>query len=785
MADQNQIKNAIVLEGEAEYKKSLDNINRALRESKSAMKAAAAEYDSAEGSMVALYRQGDALERVLDNQREALRLMGEQLEKVENAYGKNSREATELRTRINNMRTEMAKTTTELRQFENRMEQAANAMNDAGDGKAGDAIAQLGQNAGDAKGEVGGLLDLLKDMTGLDVKGLGLAGGAAALGAAAGTGIAMGNETLESWNQLAAYTGLVGDQLERLKEDAREVYRLGVGESLGDVSQAVAAIYQMTGQTGTSLQDCTVYAIALRDTFDMDISESARTAAVLMEEFGISGQEAYDLITLGAQNGADKNGNLLDTINEYAPYFKDAGKEADEMFNAIITGAQNGVYDIDKIGDAWKEFVLRVTSDDKGPKEALAELGFAAEDVTRKIAAGGPAADLATQEIIDALARVEDPFERNRLGIELFGTQWEDTSGKVLPIFQNMGEGLDNVTGSAQALADVKYNDLDTAWEGLKRRMEQLTEPALLEGVNGLIGVIDNLTDAWDRFEQGDIKGGLRELEGGLAEQIEAQVEVAHGASEDLRTELDLLEEQIMDAFASGDNARAWTLDAQKQQLLAEIAKIEQEAIAGMKEAGEASAGALEDTAGEMESAAQVVGESATQGLEEGADGMEDAAGDTIDGAVAELYRGTGRAYDAGYAVGQAFERGYNNALDRHSPSRVMREAAKDTTSPLFDQFKEDEARLYAASEALGEAVSGGYTNAFAGGTGTLRGGAGASGGLTAGMIAGAVREALTGLAWEIGADKVAELVEPGVSRQTQQRAQATVKGQSALTKRW
>ena len=147
MADQNQIKNALVLEGEAEYKKSLDNINRALRESKSAMKAAAAEYDSAEGSMVALYRQGDALERVLDNQREALRLMGEQLEKVENAYGKNSREATELRTRINNMRTEMAKTTTELRQFENRMEQAANAMNDAGDGKAGDAIAQLGQDA--------------------------------------------------------------------------------------------------------------------------------------------------------------------------------------------------------------------------------------------------------------------------------------------------------------------------------------------------------------------------------------------------------------------------------------------------------------------------------------------------------------------------------------------------------------------------------------------------------------------------------------------------------------
>lgn len=784
MADQNQIKNAIVLEGEAAYKKSLDNINRALRESKSAMKAAAAEYDGATDSMVAMYREGDALERHLENQKEALRLMGEQLDKVEGAYGRNSREATELRTRINNMRSEMAKTTSELRDFENRMEQAAHAMEDVDADKAGQSIAQLGLNAGDAKGEVGGLLDLLKDMTGLDVKGLGLAGGAAALGAAAGAGVAMGNETLENWNQLAAYTGAVGDQLERLKEDAREVYRLGVGESLGDVSQAVASIYQMTGQTGTSLQDCTVYALALRDTFNMDVNESARTAAVLMEEFGISGKEAYDLITLGAQNGADKNGNLLDTINEYSPYFKDGGKDAEDMFNAIITGAQNGIYDVDKIGDAWKEFMLRVTSADEGPKEALETLGFAAEDVTRKIAEGGPAADLATQEIITALAKVEDPYERNRLGIELFGTQWEDTSGKVLPIFQSMDEGLDNVTGSAQALADVKYNDLDTAWEGLKRRVEQLAEPALLAGVNGLIGVMDNLTAAWDRFEQGDVAGGLKALEGGLSEQIEAQVEVAHEASADLRTELDLLNEQIDEAFASGDNAKAWTLEAQRQQLLLEIAQIEQEAVAAMGTAGTATAEALGATDTDMETAAQTVGESAVTGLETGADGMEDAAGDTVDGAVAELYRGTSRAYAAGYATGEAYQRGYKKALGIASPSRVMQDAAEDTTSPLFARFEEDEMRLQEAGAALGAAFAGGYGNGSAGGYGALTGSPGASG-ASVPVLAAAVREALVGLAWDIDGHTVAELVEPGVSAATTQRAVATVRGQSAMSKRW
>ena len=81
--------------------------------------------------MTAMYRQGDALERVLETQAEALRLMNEQLDKTEAAYGKNSREATELRTRINNMRAEMARTEAQVRQFYQRMDDAADGMQDS------------------------------------------------------------------------------------------------------------------------------------------------------------------------------------------------------------------------------------------------------------------------------------------------------------------------------------------------------------------------------------------------------------------------------------------------------------------------------------------------------------------------------------------------------------------------------------------------------------------------------------------------------------------------------
>lgn len=40
-----------------------------------------------------------------------------------------------------------------------------------------------------------------------------------------------------------------------------------------------------------------------------------------MKNFNISAEEAYGLIATGAQNGADKNGDLLDTLNEYSAQF--------------------------------------------------------------------------------------------------------------------------------------------------------------------------------------------------------------------------------------------------------------------------------------------------------------------------------------------------------------------------------------------------------------------------------------------------------------------------------
>ena len=473
------IKNRIVIEGEAEYKKALAEINRALKESKSELKAVAAEYAASGNSAKGLTAQIATLEKTHAQQSEQLQLMQEHLTKVTAAYGENSREAVDLRTKINNARAEMAKTSGELTQLRTRLDAAGDAMDDlaSGAGGAEKGLERIGDEAdsaqdrvGDLGDELGGLGDLVPDLKGKLAGALTIG----AIGKGIGEAFSLANDELVAWQNLAAYTGETGDNLERLKDTSRTVYQAGYGDSLMEVTTSVAQIYQQTGMMDDDLAHCVETALTLSRVFGMDVGESTRAVSALMQNFGIDAETAYDLIVTGAQNGADKNGNLLDTINEYSPYFAQSGKGADEFFAALIEGAQAGVYDVDKIGDAWKEFMLRVTSGEDGPKDALKELGFAATDVTKKIAAGGPAADLATQQIVQALYSVEDPFKRNQLGVALFGTQWEDTGGRCLEVFANMEQGLGDVTGAGETLNKVTMSDFDTALEGTKRRIHAL-----------------------------------------------------------------------------------------------------------------------------------------------------------------------------------------------------------------------------------------------------------------------------------------------------------------------
>lgn len=834
MADANVMKNTIVLEGEAEYKKALGDINSRLRESKSAMKAAAAEYDAAGNSMQAMYRYGDSLERTMETQNAALGLMSEHLDRVEACYGKNSREANKLRTDINNMRTELAKTQAQMRQFESSMDAAAETGDDLKAGMdAGSAgLEQVGEAAGRANEDVQELSQSIADMMGKKIIDFVIAGKAFdtlkdGLSQAVTWAIGEGMDDLRERGRMQSGTGNtpLTDARMGIKDqiDRRWSGRLN-GEATGDAVETVDSVMDnLSLVMPRTVAEVTNAAIFQQERFGASISEQMNRADAMVKTFGVDWMDAFDLMTLGFQNSHDGGEMMLRMFDENAQVFRQMGYDADDMFATILGAVNNEELGEDSnLNEGMMELISTVTDGSKESLATLKALGIEAKDIGVKAQQGGETAAAAYQLVLERLLSVEDVAKRNELGSALFGEDvWTATGGDIASaLLAGFGQTIE-ADGVTQAAMDALLDNIGDNWAGLKARMAQQVGAAteglasdanvFLKDVNAqtdkmggdvlkgasqaaanLIGekfdgLMEGMSIDPETMSRAGSLAGEKWAEGYVESVGEATDQAVQDAAQNTEPvdvgELIKLREQAID---EDNEALATALD---KQIQAAVLSAQTAAQEGGTQLGEDVTGAVMDafTAAEtnMQSAGETLGEEGVSGLEEGLEGMTGASTDAVNGAVAELYRGASGAYAAGQATGKAYARGYKTALGIASPSRVMREAAQDTVSPLFDEFERDRARLYEAAAGLAQAVSEGYGDSAALRAQAPQGGAQAAGGASVETMAQAMQKAMSGMAFELDGNRFAVLIEPGVSRATAQRAVATVKGQGAAARSW
>ena len=331
----------------------------------------------------------------------------------------------------------------------------------------------------------------------------------------------LGDDYQQAVGQMSAQTGATGQELTELGDIAEQVYRNNFGESLNDVAASMSTVKTNTGLMGDELKAATENSYALRDTFGMEFAESSRAAAALMTRFGLSADEAYNLIAVGAQKGANQNGDLLDVISEYAPKYAEMGLSADQMMQTLINGAENGVFQIDKVGDAVKEFSIRAIDGSDQTKEAFKALGLNAAYMAAEIAEGGPVAENAFREVVAALMKVEDPIKRNTIAVALFGTQYEDLGQAALPILA----GITDTSGiTADALAQinaVKYDSLTDALGGVKRQIEGEFMPLAKTMSRTATAALNDVSAALsDGFQPEDIRVIGESIAGALMDGI-------------------------------------------------------------------------------------------------------------------------------------------------------------------------------------------------------------------------------------------------------------------------
>lgn len=403
---------------------------------------------------VLLAQKQEVLKEQIENSKSALRKLLDVQDQVEEQakngeisteqYRAYQREVEKTKNKLNSFNEQLDKTRDEFDKVANGVENLENKSNKTDLSKVKKEMDEVKSSVDNLKSAVGGAL---KEATAT----------ATAIGGAVTGAIVSANGEQKALNSLQAQAGLTAEEMTKYKDVLEDVYKGNFGESQEEVANVLALIKQTTNETNPSkLKDMTENLFTLRDAYDYDFVETLRAANMLMEQFGVTGDEAFNLIAQGSQKGLNKNGDLLDTINEYSVHYKQLGYDANEFFNSLENGSKAGTFSIDKLGDAMKEFGIRSKDTASSTQEGFALLGYGAKASAEDI-----------QKAKDEVAKLEKNLYYAKEEQKGFNNSTSELTKQ---------KNADKIEQYSEALKTAKENlaNLESAGKGAKGSIEDL-----------------------------------------------------------------------------------------------------------------------------------------------------------------------------------------------------------------------------------------------------------------------------------------------------------------------
>ena len=269
--------------------------------------------------------------------------------------------------------------------------------------------------------------------------------------------------------------------------------------------EATRLTQQFTGKSGDDLKAFRNEVQAVADSFNADFRETLIATNALSKQFGISANEALQLVKDGFLAGGDANGEFLDTLKEYPAYFKEAGISADQ-FVAIVTQTNKmGIFS-DKGVDAIKEANLRLREMTTATAAALDGIGISSEQVQKDLQTGTKTTFDVIQDVSAKLAELPDNAATVGAAIaDIFGGPGEDAGLQYLRTLKDISTNMDEVKGKAGVLAQLQeeqlqsqielQNALSGLFDATGGNFETLTTQAKVFVNQGLTAIIKGVID--------------------------------------------------------------------------------------------------------------------------------------------------------------------------------------------------------------------------------------------------------------------------------------------------
>ena len=265
--------------------------------------------------------------------------------------------------------------------------------------------------------------------------------------------------------------------------------------------EATRLTQQFTGKSGDDLKAFRNEVQAVADSFNADFRETLIATNALSKQFGISANEALQLVKDGFLSGADANGEFLDTLKEYPAYFKEAGISADQFVAIVAQTNKMGIFS-DKGVDAIKEANLRLREMTTATAAALDGIGISSEQVQKDLQTGTKTTFDVIQDVSAKLAELPDNAATVGAAIaDIFGGPGEDAGLQYLrtlkDISTNMEEQLQSQIELQNALSGL-FDATGGNFETLTTQAKVFVNQGLTAIIKGVIDVVNYLIELYN-----------------------------------------------------------------------------------------------------------------------------------------------------------------------------------------------------------------------------------------------------------------------------------------------
>lgn len=482
------ISTSIELDGEQEFKRQLKSVDGELKNLKSEMALATAEFKGNANSMEALTAKGQLLRREYDQQAEKVRVLERAVEDASEAFGEADSRTDDYRQKLNYAKTALANLNSEIRDNERYLDEAKRSAD-----RCADSIDEYGREVREASdGDIGSPFSGIDDVVGKlgSIKGA-LLGGAAVAGVQAVTGA-----VTQVVDASAEYRKIMG---------TLEVSSQAAGYSAEETAQTYERLYSVLGDNQTAattvanlqavelsqekLMQMTYSSIGAwaryGDSIPIDgLAESVNESIRCGEVTGV----LADVLNWGSREGENfgvKMRESTEANKEWNESVENA-KTAEDFFNIALSECKTEAERADLVLQAMA-------------KQGLAEAGQAWIDTNADIVAANES-QAAFEEAQANLGEKLSPFKDALTDLGTAG-------------FNFLADCIDGVSGA--------FQDLGTWWENTQPKLEKGWDN-FWDSVDAFLGVESSEIgeNAGENIVRG-VQTGMKNREDALMDDVE------------------------------------------------------------------------------------------------------------------------------------------------------------------------------------------------------------------------------------------------------------------------